>query len=114
MKSDWRARNHPAWWAFLLHRVSGIALTLFIPVHFWFLGRAIGGEAALDALLRWTENPLVKFAEWGLVTLLATHLAAGVRVLALEFLPWREWQKVLAALAAAFALAAGLGFALAL
>jgi hypothetical protein len=32
----------------------------------------------------------------------------------LEFLPWRDWQKGLAAAAAGFALAAGLAFALAL
>jgi len=36
-----------------------------------------------------------------------------VRLLALEFLPWRNWQKTLAALAAGFAVAAGLAFALA-
>jgi hypothetical protein len=35
-------------------------------------------------------------------------------VLALEFLPWRDWQKGLAAAAAAAAIAASLAFALAL
>jgi hypothetical protein len=35
-------------------------------------------------------------------------------VLALEFLPWRDWAKGLAALAAGFTVAAGLAFALAL
>jgi hypothetical protein len=35
-------------------------------------------------------------------------------VLALEFLPWRDWQKSLAAAAAAATLVAGLAFALAL
>ena len=56
----------------------------------------------------------MKFAEWGIVLLLAAHLGGGLRVLALEFLPWRDWQKALAAIAAAFSLAAGLAFALAL
>ena len=106
-------RNHPAYWAFLVHRISGIALALFLPAHFWFLGSALQGEAAMDGLLRWTEQPLVIAGEWLLVMLLAAHLAGGLRVLALEFMPWRNWQKTLAALAAAFALAAGLVFALA-
>jgi fumarate reductase subunit D len=105
-------RAHAAWWAFLVHRLSGIALALFLPVHFLALGTALAGEAALDDFLRWSEQPLVVAAEWGLVTLLAAHLAGGLRVLALEFLPWRGWQKTLAALAAGFALAAGLLFAL--
>lgn len=106
-------RNHPAYWAFLVHRLSGLALTLFLPAHFWFLGSALRGEAAMDELLRWTEQPLVIAGEWVLVILLAAHLAGGLRLLALEFLPWRGWQKTLAALAAGFALAAGLAFALA-
>jgi succinate dehydrogenase subunit D len=106
------ARNHPAYWAFLVHRISGLALTLFLPLHFWFLGTALQGAAAMDDFLHWTEQPLVIASEWLLVTLLAAHLAGGLRLLALELLPWRNWQKTLAALAAAFALFAGLAFAL--
>lgn len=94
----------------LLHRLSGLALAAFLPVHFWALGRGLEMQAFLD----WTEQPLVRFAEWGLVVLLAAHLGAGLRVLAIEFLDWHEWQKSLAALAAALTLGAGLAFALAL
>ena len=97
-------------WVALVHRVSGIALALFLPAHFWVLGQGL----AMDAFLKWTEQPLVKFAEWGLVVLLAAHLGGGLRVLALEFLSWRDWQKSLAAAAAALTLAWGLAFALAL
>jgi fumarate reductase subunit D len=106
-------RGHPAWWAFLVHRLSGIALSLFLPAHFLALGLALQGEARLETFLRWSEQPLVIAGEWLLVILLAAHLAGGLRLLALEFLPWREWQKTLAAVAAGFALAAGLAFALA-
>jgi fumarate reductase subunit D len=106
-------RSHLGYWAFLTHRISGIALALFLPAHFWLLGSALRGEALLEERLRWTEQPMVVAAEWVLVMLLAAHLAGGLRLLALEFLPWQNWQKTLAALAAAFALAAGLVFALA-
>lgn len=108
-----RTRNHPAYWAFIVHRLSGIALALFLPVHFLALGTAIRGEAELEGFLRWTEQPMVVAGEWILVVLLAAHFAGGLRLLAIEFLPWREWQKTLAAAAAFFALAAGLVFALA-
>ncbi|HEY6823246.1 MAG TPA: hypothetical protein VI195_02305 [Steroidobacteraceae bacterium] len=94
----------------LIHRLSGIALALFLPVHFWALGRGL----ELDSFLRWTEQPLVRLAEWGIVVLLATHLGGGLRVLAIEFLDWHEWQKSLAAGAGALAVAVGLAFALAL
>lgn len=100
-------RNHPTYWAFVLHRLSGLALALFLPVHLYVLALAIGDGAALDGFLDWTANPLVKAAEVGLVVLLALHMAGGLRVLALEFLPWRDSQKTLAAIAAATALAFG-------
>ena len=107
-------KGHPGYWAFLVHRVSGVLLTLFLPAHFIALGSALEGAAALDGFLAWTALPAVKFAEWGIVVLLAAHLAGGLRVLVLEFLPWRDWQKTLAALAAAASLGVGLAFALAL
>ena len=112
MKSDFRARNHPAYWAFLVHRVSGVMLSLFIPLHFWALGQALHGEARLESFLRWSDQPLVKFAETALVLLLAAHLTGGLQLLALEFLAWRDWHKSLLALAAGVALAAGLAFLL--
>lgn len=106
-------RGHAAYGAFLVHRLSGLALALFLPAHFLVLGRAIEGEAALEGFLRWSDQPLVIAGEWVMIMLLAAHLAGGLRVLALELLPWRPWQKTLAALAGAFAVAAGLAFALA-
>lgn len=107
-------RNHPSYWAFVVHRTSGVALALFLPLHFLALGSALNGAAELDAFLSWTQQPLVKFAEWGIVLLLAAHLGGGLRLLALELLPWRDWQKSLAAAAAAASLVVGLAFALAL
>ena len=106
------ARAHPAYWAFVLHRVSGLALALFLPVHLYVLALAIDDAARLDRFLAWTETPLVKLAETGLVFLLAAHMAGGLRLLALEFLPWREGQKARIALGAGFAVAVGLLFLL--
>ena len=103
-------RQHASYWAFMVHRISGIALALFLPLHFWTLGRAL----ALEDFVAWTRQPAVKLGEWLIVVALAAHLGGGLRVLALEFLAWREWQKSLAAAAAALALGVGLAFALAL
>jgi len=97
-------------WVAHVHRISGIALAVFLPIHFWALGDAL----QLDSFLAWTEQPLVKAGEWAIVVALAAHLGGGLRVLAIEFLDWHEWQKTLAALAAAVTLAVGLAFALAL
>jgi len=90
-------RNHPLWFAFILHRISGVALALFLPVHFYVLSLALTDTAALDGFLAFSDNPLVKVAEFGLVFLLAVHAFGGLRLMALEFLPWSPAQKTLAA-----------------
>lgn len=111
---DARARNHPAYWAFLAHRLSGIALALFLPLHFWAMGQAIHGEAALEGFLRFADRALFKFGEWGLVLLLSLHLMGGVRLLLIEFGPWSGLRKNWIAGAAGFSVAVSLAFALAL
>ncbi len=89
-------RRNFLWAAALIHRISGIALACFLPLHFLVLGLAIEGDAALDGFLSWTQRPLVKLAEAVLVFLLVVHLLGGLRVLAIENLGWRPVQKVLA------------------
>ena len=109
---SWRKSAHPSYAAFLVHRLSGVALALFLPLHFWALGQVIAGTASLDGFLRWTEQPLVKLAEIVLVMLLAAHFAGGLRLLFLEFVGWRDWQKTAVAAGAGFSLLAGLLFLL--
>ncbi len=46
--------------------------------------------ARFDALIVWTEQPLVRAAEWGLVAALALHLGFGLRLLAIELFPWSD------------------------
>jgi fumarate reductase subunit D len=111
--AGWRNRDHPSYWAFLVHRVSGLLLALFLPVHFFALGRALAGEAALGDFLRWTERPLVKASEVVLVFLLAAHLAGGSRLLLIEFVGWRrEARRSWVAIAAGVAAFCALAFAL--
>ncbi len=98
------ARAHPLWLAFMLHRLSGLALALFLPVHFWLLSLALTQPQRLDSFLQFAENPIVKIAEFGLVLLLSIHIFGGLRLLALEFLPWSHSQKTLAASAVGLSL----------
>lgn len=94
-------RSHALWYAFMVHRVSGVVLALFLPVHFYTLAMALTAPAQLDGFLQWTDTAAVKFAEFGLVLLLALHMFGGLRLMALEWLPWSDRQKTLAAGAAA-------------
>jgi fumarate reductase subunit D len=113
IRQEWRSRDHPAYWASIVHRVSGILLAVFLPFHFVALGTALSGEASLDGFLAWTERPWVKVSEIALVVLLAAHLTGGSRLLLIEFVGWRrQSQGLLLALAGGITACCALAFAL--
>jgi len=92
-------RAHPLWWAYVLHRLSGLGLALFLPLHFWVLATALTNPAWLDGFLQLSNMGIIKLAEFVLVFLLAVHLFGGLRLMAMEWFPWTPPQKTLAALA---------------
>ena len=96
--------------AALAHRISGLALALFLPMHFLALGLVLEGEAAMDSFLAFTDHPVVKAAEWGLVTLLTLHLTLGLRVIVLEFSPWRGERLGWVSMSTGIAVLVGVAF----
>ena len=105
-------RHHSGFAAFVAHRLSGVLLALFLPLHFLALGLALEGAQSLDAFLAFAELPAVKVSEWLLVVLLTLHLSLGLRVLALELLPWKGMRAHWIGWGAGVAVFAGLVFAI--
>jgi fumarate reductase subunit D len=103
-------RGSALWIAAMIHRISGLALAIFLPAHFFVLSLGFHGGARLDNFLRWSDQPPVKFAEAGLVFLLTVHLLGGLRVLVIENLDWHDGQKQVATLAAAVSAVVALAF----
>ena len=97
-------RTSPLWMAALVHRLSGLALAVFLPFHFLALGLAISGEARFESFLRWADHPLVKASEAVLVGLLAVHMLGGLRLLVVENLAWHERQTWIALAASTIAM----------
>lgn len=73
--------------AVLGHRLSGLALILFLPLHLAVLGESIKGAAKLEQSLAFTTLPWIKPLSWLLLSLLIVHLSFGIRVLLIEFGP---------------------------
>jgi fumarate reductase subunit D len=110
MKSIPRTANYRRdilWSMAMIHRVSGVLLACFLPLHFLVLGLALESANKLDSVLAYTSSPIVKMAEAGLVFLLAVHLLGGLRVLVIENLSWQDGHKrlVTGLIAVALALA---------
>ena len=106
------AHKQPGFVAALLHRLSGIALAAFLPLHFLALATALAGAGALDSFLAVTRMPLVRLTECALVVALATHMTLGLRILAIEFLDIRERTAAALTACAVAVLAVGLAFLL--
>ena len=94
--------------AAMIHRLSGIALAIFLPLHFLALATALNGAQALDSFLALTRQPLIAALEFGIVVALALHMALGLRVLAIEFFDFREQTLVALAVCLAAVFAVGL------
>jgi fumarate reductase subunit D len=106
------SHRQPGFVAALLHRLSGIALAIFLPLHFLALATALNGAAALDSFLAVTRTPLVRASELALVAALATHMALGLRVLAIELFDIRDRTAAVLSGCAAMVLAVGVVFLL--
>ena len=106
------SHKQPGYLAALLHRLAGITLAVFLPIHFLALATALNGADALDAFLNVTQTPVLKVAEAVIVVALALHMTLGLRVLAIEFLPLRERTSIVVSFCFAAALAVGILFML--
>jgi fumarate reductase subunit D len=102
----------PGFLAAMLHRLSGVALAIFLPAHFIALGTALGGADSFQSFLGVTHNGFVRIAEWGLVTALGLHMALGLRVLAIEWLAVQERGAAVVSWCVACSVTVGLLFLL--
>lgn len=63
----------------ILHRLSGVALFLFIPFGLWMLYHSLHSETDFVFLGLTLKRPLFKFLVWLWLTSLGYHLIAGIR-----------------------------------
>ena len=102
----------PGFLAAMLHRLSGIALAIFLPVHFIALGMALGGADPCRVSSASPTTLFVRAAEWGLVTALGMHMALGIRVLAIEWLAMQARGAIVLSWCVAGSVTVGLLFLL--
>lgn len=95
LRRVWLPQNNVGSWAWLLHRLSGIALVLYLIPHFITIHSARGGAAAFDQTLAWYAGPVIALSEFVLVLVVVFHLANGLRIIATDFLDLNRHQKLL-------------------
>lgn len=92
MISSYRIRAGMAAW--LLHRLTGLSLVLYLVVHIMGL-RSLGDPAAFELYITTFRNPLFKIAEIMLLGAIAFHAFNGVRILIQDIFFRSERQRIL-------------------
>jgi succinate dehydrogenase / fumarate reductase cytochrome b subunit len=67
-------------WGFILNRITGLGLTLYLYLHLVILGQLAMGPDAYDNFLKLIHNPLFVFGEFLVVAAGLIHGLNGIRV----------------------------------
>ncbi|MGV8018088.1 MAG: succinate dehydrogenase, cytochrome b556 subunit [Ignavibacteria bacterium] len=78
-------RKHTGSWAWILHRITGLGLTVYIMVHIIALTGLLKGEAAFNEEMALFSSPVFLFGEWLLGALVMFHSLNGVRIALVDF-----------------------------
>jgi succinate dehydrogenase / fumarate reductase cytochrome b subunit len=90
--------------SFLLRRVTGIALVLYLFAHLWVIGSALQGSQVFNARLAAVQTPFFKIAEVALLAAVFYHAFDGLRLLLVNWFNVTNYRRSL--FYAAFGLAA--------
>ncbi|MCE1165242.1 MAG: succinate dehydrogenase, cytochrome b556 subunit [Bacteroidetes bacterium] len=78
-------RKHTGSWAWILHRITGLGLTLYIMIHIIALTGLLKGETAFNEEMALFKSPIFLFGEWLLGALVMFHSLNGVRIALVDF-----------------------------
>jgi len=80
-----RYRWQLGFWAFLLMRISGVAITAYLILHIYVLNHLLDGPKAFNELMKTVQSPLFKFFELALLGGVLFHALNGLRILWIDF-----------------------------
>src|SRR5438552_18835978 len=88
-KSDYGSvyRGHPGQWSWVLHRVTGVGIILFLFAHVVDTAVVGWGPEAYNRVVSVYENPLVRVLELGLVAAVIYHCLNGLKIMLIDFFP---------------------------
>ncbi len=90
--------------SFVLRRVSGVALVIYLGLHMWVIGSVNAGPEVFDARLATVQTTFFKFLEIALLAAVVYHAFDGIRLLIVHYFRVTEYRKSL--FYAAFAVSA--------
>ncbi|MBN1423510.1 succinate dehydrogenase, cytochrome b556 subunit [Candidatus Fermentibacteria bacterium] len=86
-------RWHPGYIAWLLNRVTGLAVTLYLGVHIWVIHHLGQGREGFDHVMKFIQSPVTMVFELLLIGAVLYHAINGVRIMLVEFAGVSRHQK---------------------
>ncbi|MGD2090096.1 MAG: succinate dehydrogenase, cytochrome b556 subunit [Candidatus Aminicenantes bacterium] len=90
-------------WAWILHRLSGLALIFYLTLHIWVINTLTMGPEKFNNVTQFLSSPLFKLLEAGLWGVILYHAFNGIRVVIVDFFKGSLMHKKLFAVLIAIA-----------
>lgn len=87
-----RYRVRTGMFAWMAHRLSGLAILGYLVLHVWGL-KALTDREAFNELIAGYHAPIFKLGEFLLLVAVAYHAMNGLRIVLIDFLGWSPNQK---------------------
>ena len=81
--------------SFVLRRLTGVTLVLYLFTHMWVIGSINQGPEVFNARLNLVQTPFFKLAEIALLAAVVYHALDGIRLLLVHWLKITEYRKSL-------------------
>lgn len=93
-------------WAWILHRLAGLALIFYLSIHLWVINALTLGPDKYNDVMTFLASPLFKILEAGLWGVILFHAFNGIRIVMVDFFKGSLFHKKLfvVLIAIAFAL----------
>ncbi len=92
VRESLRYRGRESHWMWLLHRVSGLGIVVFLGLHIFGMSMSAFNPALHERMLEAYKTPLFAVGELVLAALLIFHAVNGTRIAILELRP-QLWEK---------------------
>ncbi len=78
-------RLHAGYAAWLLHRITGLGLALYLCMHIWVIHSIAQGRESFNQVMGVVQSPLFHFLEVGLLACVVFHGLNGIRVILIDY-----------------------------
>jgi succinate dehydrogenase / fumarate reductase cytochrome b subunit len=86
--------KHYGTWGYILHRLSGLALTAYILIHIYLVS-GLHNRPAWQSEMEIFRHPALMFLEWCLLSVVLFHAFNGIRIFMIDYFNGARYHKQL-------------------